>query len=55
MIWDEFNKITENLAALYAQNFHEELEDASGTQRQPTVALLGRGNSVESFCTQLVS
>jgi hypothetical protein len=32
MTWDAFNKITENLAALYAQNFLEELEDANRTQ-----------------------
>jgi acyl-CoA synthetase (AMP-forming)/AMP-acid ligase II len=53
MTWDEFDTITENLAALYAENLREELEDANRTQRQPTVALLGGGNSVEYFCTQL--
>jgi len=53
MTWDDFDSITENLAALYAQNLREELKDANRTQRQPTVALLGGGNSVEYFCTQL--
>jgi acyl-CoA synthetase (AMP-forming)/AMP-acid ligase II len=53
MNWDEFDRITENLALLYAQSFREELEDANRTQRQPTIGLLGGGNSVEYFCTQL--
>jgi len=53
MTWDEFDRITESLAARYAQNLREELEDANTTRRQPTVALLGGGNSVEYFCTQL--
>jgi acyl-CoA synthetase (AMP-forming)/AMP-acid ligase II len=53
MTWDEFDRITEILAAEYAQNLREEVEDANRTQRQPTVALLGGGNSVEYFCTQL--
>jgi acyl-CoA synthetase (AMP-forming)/AMP-acid ligase II len=53
MTWDAFDRITENLAALYALDLREELEDANKTQKQPTVALLGGGNSVEYFCTQL--
>jgi acyl-CoA synthetase (AMP-forming)/AMP-acid ligase II len=53
MTWDEFDKITEDFAALYANNLCPELEDANMTQRQPTVALLGGGNSVEYFCTQI--
>lgn len=53
MTWDEFDRITEILAAVYAKNLREELEDANKTQSQPTVALLGGGNSVEYFCTQL--
>lgn len=53
MTWDEFDRITNNLAALYARNLCEQLEDANRTRRQPTVALLGGGSSVEYFCTQL--
>jgi long-subunit acyl-CoA synthetase (AMP-forming) len=53
MTWGDFDSVMENLAALYAQNLREELKDANRTQRQPTVALLGGGNSMECFCTQL--
>jgi acyl-CoA synthetase (AMP-forming)/AMP-acid ligase II len=53
MNWDEFDRITENLALLYAQSLREELEDANRTQRQPTIGLIGGGNSIEYFCTQL--
>ncbi len=53
MTWYEFDIVTENLAVSYAQNLRAELEDANKRQRQPTVALLGGGNSVEYFCTQI--
>ena len=38
---------------LCAHSLREEVEDAIRTRRQPTVALLGGGNSVEYFCTQI--
>lgn len=51
--WHEFDRITESIAALYAHELLWELQQANRTREQPTVALLGRGTTVEYFCTQL--
>jgi hypothetical protein len=53
LTWDEFDRITESLAAIYAHELLWELQEANRTREQPTVALLGRGTTVEYFCTEL--
>lgn len=53
MTWDEFDKITEGLALEYARNLKKELEEANNSQKQPTIALLGGGKTIEYFCAQL--
>lgn len=53
MTWNEFDKATESLAFSYANLLAKELQDANATQKQPTIALLGGGKSIEYFCTQL--
>ncbi|KUJ08437.1 acetyl-CoA synthetase-like protein, partial [Mollisia scopiformis] len=53
MTWDEFDQVTESIALVYAQQLRKELEEANATRKQPTIALLGRGITVEYLCTQL--
>lgn len=52
MNWDEFDQVTETIALIYASQLKDELEEANMTRKQPTVALLGKGISLEYFCTQ---
>jgi acyl-CoA synthetase (AMP-forming)/AMP-acid ligase II len=51
--WDEYDIITESLAAAYAHELLWELQHANESRKQPTIALLGRGTTIEYFCTQL--
>jgi len=53
MTWDEFDAVTETIAITYAYQLKNELQKANVSQRQPTIALLGAGKSIEYFCTQL--
>ncbi|EPE31486.1 Acetyl-CoA synthetase-like protein [Glarea lozoyensis ATCC 20868] len=53
MTWDEFDQITESLAALYASQLQTELQHANSSRHQPTLGLLGGGRTIEYFCTQL--
>ena len=53
MTWDEFDRVTNNIALWYAHDLENELLAANATQSQPTVALLGEGKTMEYFCTQL--
>ena len=53
MTWDEFDSVTETIALSYAYQLRRELDEANITQKQPTIALLGGGKSLEYFCTQL--
>ncbi|RDW71374.1 acetyl-CoA synthetase-like protein [Coleophoma cylindrospora] len=53
MTWDEFDRVTERIAAGYGQQLQSELERANATAKQPTIALIGRGTTLEYFCTQL--
>lgn len=53
MSWDEFDTVTETIALTYAYQLENELRQANVSQKQPTVALLGAGKSIEYFCTQL--
>jgi len=53
MTWDEFGRVTESIALSYARKLRKELQKANLTGKQPTVALLGAGTTVEYFCTEL--
>ena len=53
MTWDEFDSITESIALSYGLLLKAELEKANQARKQPTVALLGGGTTLEYFCTQL--
>lgn len=53
MTWDHFDQVTETLALSYARQLQNELLEANANQKQPTVALLGQGSTLEYFCTQL--
>ncbi|RFU33647.1 hypothetical protein B7463_g2658, partial [Scytalidium lignicola] len=53
MTWDEFDDVTETLALLYARQLEKDLELGNATQKQPTIGLLGKGRTLEYFCTQL--
>lgn len=53
MTWDEFDRVTDSIAASYAHEFSAELREANESRKQPTVALLGTGTTLEYFCTEL--
>jgi hypothetical protein len=53
MTWDEFDSVTETIALSYACQLRKELDEANVFQKQPTIALLGGGKTLEYFCTQL--
>jgi acyl-CoA synthetase (AMP-forming)/AMP-acid ligase II len=53
MTWDEFDRITETIALSYAKQLRKELTEANSLQKQPTIALLGAGKTIEYFCTEL--
>jgi acyl-CoA synthetase (AMP-forming)/AMP-acid ligase II len=53
MTWNEFDSVTEIIALSYAYQLKRELREANLTRRQPTVALLGAGKTLDYFCTQL--
>lgn len=53
MSWEDFDRVTENIALFYASELREELLNANVSRVQPTIALLGRGTTIEYFCTQL--
>jgi acyl-CoA synthetase (AMP-forming)/AMP-acid ligase II len=53
MSWDEFDVVTEKIALAYAYKFQTEISSGNATQKQPTIALLGAGRTLEYFCTEL--
>ncbi|TAQ85312.1 hypothetical protein B7494_g6372 [Chlorociboria aeruginascens] len=53
MTWDQFDQITERIAIFYARQIKGELREANDTGKQPTIALLGSGRTVQYFCIQL--
>lgn len=53
MTWGEFDRVTEAIALSYAKKLKDELETGNNTQKQPTIGLIGRGTTIEYFCTQL--
>lgn len=53
LTWDEFDQATGSVACMYAAQLRDELKAANQSQKQPTVALVGTGTTLEYFCTQL--
>ena len=53
MTWDEFDAATDQIALSYAHEFQTEIRSGNTTQKQPTIALLGTGKTLEYFCTEL--
>lgn len=53
MTWDQFDRVTEDLAIIYARQLQQELFEANNTRKQPTIALIGEGTTLQYFCTQL--
>lgn len=53
MTWGEFDAATEKIALAYAYEFKTEIGRANATQKQPTIALLGAGRTLEYFCTEM--
>lgn len=53
MTWEEFDCVTGSIALSYAVQLQNELKVANQTQKQPTVALLGAGKTLDYFCTEI--
>ena len=53
MTWGEFDLVTESIAFTYSHQLHRELEGANASRKQPTIALIGAGRTLEYFCTEL--
>jgi acyl-coenzyme A synthetase/AMP-(fatty) acid ligase len=53
MTWEEFDQLTENVAKIYADQLTEVLRRANEAAKQPTVALLGSGRTIEFFVTEM--
>jgi acyl-CoA synthetase (AMP-forming)/AMP-acid ligase II len=53
MSWDEFDSATDTIALSYAHEFRSEIQHANATHKQPTIALLGVGRSLEYLCSEL--
>ncbi|MCJ1282334.1 hypothetical protein MMC26_001657 [Xylographa opegraphella] len=51
--WDQFHQVTDCLAMEYGHLFHNEIIAALKDLKQPTVALLGGGTTLDYFCTQI--
>ena len=51
--WSRFHAITTLLAAQYGQILRTEILEAMVSQKQPTIALLGRGMTFEYYATQI--
>jgi acyl-CoA synthetase (AMP-forming)/AMP-acid ligase II len=53
MTWDEFDTATDQIALSYGYEFQTEIRSGNDTHKQPTIALLGAGKTLEYFCTEL--
>lgn len=53
MTWDEFDIVTDRIACSYAHEFRNEIRRANSVRKQPTIALLGAGRTLEYFCSEL--
>lgn len=51
--WEHFHHLTNVIAAEYSGMMYQALAEANETRTQPTVALFGRGNTVEYYITQM--
>ncbi|KZL79225.1 male sterility protein [Colletotrichum incanum] len=51
--WAELHYLCCNASAYYSKKFRKEIGDANKTGQQPTIALLGTGNSIDYLITQI--
>ncbi|MCJ1436020.1 hypothetical protein MMC27_005398 [Xylographa pallens] len=51
--WNQFHQLTDRLAMEYGHLFHNEITAALSNLKQPTIALLGGGTTLDYFCTQI--
>lgn len=51
--WKQFDHVTNTAAAHYAIAFHLEIENGNKSSLQPTIALLGTGNTFRYWVTQV--
>ncbi|KAL1301564.1 hypothetical protein AAFC00_005801 [Neodothiora populina] len=51
--WEQFDHLTEYVAAQYSQAFQGELETSLSMNQQPTLALLGSGNTFRYWVSQV--
>ena len=51
--WGGFDQATESVAVLYGRQLKRELAESKTSGKQPTVALLGSGTTIEYFITEL--
>ncbi|MCJ1385827.1 hypothetical protein MMC17_008951 [Xylographa soralifera] len=51
--WNQFHQVTDRLAVKYGHLFQNEITAALSNSKQPTVALLGGGTTLDYFCTQI--
>lgn len=51
--WDQFHRITNTIAVQYAKIIQKLLAEANETKMQPTVALLGHGDTIQYYITQM--
>ncbi|KAI8174470.1 Adenylate-forming reductase Nps9 [Colletotrichum sp. SAR 10_75] len=51
--WSQAHQLCRQAAAHYSRRFRKELEVSNETRQQPTIALLGTGNSIEYLITQI--
>lgn len=51
--WEDFDAFTDTTAARYSRVFQEVIEAGNTNEQQPTIALLGQGNSYEYWAAQI--
>ncbi|TIA66942.1 male sterility protein [Aureobasidium pullulans] len=51
--WQDFDVLTDLCSAHYAEAFSHEISTSNATSSQPTIALLGTGNTFEYWVTQI--
>ncbi|KAL8922141.1 MAG: hypothetical protein Q9208_005336 [Pyrenodesmia sp. 3 TL-2023] len=49
--WEDFHRVTDAVAGVYAEQLVEELGDANERGVQPTVGVLGKGTGIEFYMT----
>ncbi|KAK7556641.1 male sterility protein [Phyllosticta citricarpa] len=53
LTWQEFYGLVRSAVCIYAQTLAEQIQDANRTQKQPTIALLGNGNTIDYLIAQI--